>query len=77
MNHYFTFGQSHVHRIQGKTIDCDCVARVKADTHEEARNFIFMETEGRFCFSYDDSSWSEEEQMPYFPRGYIDLEVYL
>ena len=32
-----TFGQSHVHRVNGRTFDCDCVARITARTYEEAR----------------------------------------
>ena len=74
MNHYFTFGQSHAHRIQGKTLDCNHVAVVSAPTHREARAYIFGETEGLFGFSYTEDDW-DEESMKFFPGGYVHLEL--
>lgn len=62
---YITFGQEHVHKIDGKTFDKDCVAEVNLP-EEEARA-IFMP---KFCFSYTDLS---KIDMSYFPRGLVTL----
>ena len=63
---YITFGQVHVHNINGKTFDRNCVAEV--DLPEEEARAIFMPT---FCFSYTDL---EKIDMSYFPRGIIQLD---
>ena len=64
---YITFGQDHVHSLNGKTFDKDCVAEVNL-AEEEARA-IFMP---KFCFSYTDLS---RVKLEYYPRGIILLEV--
>ena len=63
-----TFGQDHVHHIYGKTFDHNCVARVEAETEDEARE-IFMP---RFCFSYPEEFF-DEDSLKHYPRGYVDL----
>lgn len=67
---YITFGQDHVHRIDGKTFDCDCVARVEAADELHARN-LFMP---KFCFSYNEKGF-DITSMKFFPRGFIDIEA--
>ena len=64
---YITFGQEHVHNINGKTFDKDCVAEVNLP-EEEARA-IFMP---KFCFSYTDL---DAVNLEYYPRGIISLAV--
>lgn len=34
--YYITFDQIHVHSINGKTIDKDCLVELEAETHREA-----------------------------------------
>ena len=63
---YITFGQVHVHSINGKTFDKDCVAEV--DLPEKEAREIFHP---KFCFSYTDLS---KLDMSFFPRGIIQLE---
>ena len=63
---YITFGQTHVHSINGKTFDKDCVAEV--DLPEKEAREIFMP---KFCFSYTDRS---RVNLDFYPRGIIPLE---
>jgi len=70
--HYFTFGQSHVHRVNGKTFDCDCIAVIEADNHTRAREIAFKNFGPTWCFSYEQEDWDEKD-MRYYPRGYIEV----
>ena len=36
-----TFGQSHVHRINSKTFDRDCVGVIQCDNEEDGRKILF------------------------------------
>lgn len=65
---YITFGQDHVHRINGKTFDCDCVAEVNLP-EAEARAIFHP----KFCFSYTDANFDKVD-MSFYPRGIIPLE---
>lgn len=65
MSCYITFGQAHTHRVNGVTLDCDSVAKVRD------RDQAFELFGPKFGTSY-----TEEEIMKvmhYFPRGIIDL----
>lgn len=65
---YVTFGQSHVHSVNGETLDRDCVAELESETYEQARDFAFQCFGPKFCFLKD-----ELPDMNYFPRGVIKL----
>ena len=69
---YITFGQSHVHRIQGETMDADCVAVITSPTHAEARVVAFDLFGVKFCTSYAASDFTAED-MAYYPRGLIHV----
>jgi hypothetical protein len=76
MKTYITFGQEHVHSINGKTFDKDCVAVVNLP-EEEAREIFMPE----FCFSYTEFRFAvlSQEFFPkgitsVFPRGLIYVE---
>jgi len=62
---YITFGQDHVHRINGTTIDRDCVAKV------ESRKRAFELFGQKFCWEYNQEKI--DEILNWFPRGIIDL----
>lgn len=69
--YYMTLGQSHCHRINGKTIDKDSVAVIQAEDYESARKFAFLVTEnGKFHRLLDDIN---KVGMEYFPRGLIEI----
>ena len=67
MKTYVTFGQDHVHRINGKTFDADCVAVVEGD-----RAKVFEIFGPKFCFEYSEKYWNNKK-MEYFPPGYIEV----
>jgi len=72
MKVFITFGQGHAHSVAGKTFDKDCVAVIEADDEEDGRMTAFKYFGGKFCFSYTEDNW-KEENMSFFPRGYIYL----
>ena len=71
MTTYVTFGQGHVHRVNGKTFDKDCVAVLDSDSAEEGRERAFAIFNGVFCFEY----YETPPDMSYFPRGLINVET--
>ena len=67
-----TFGQSHVHLVNGKIFDRDCVAVIHAPTIEKADALAFELFDGKFHQHVDFDKW-DHSAMKYFPRGYIDI----
>lgn len=67
MKTYVTFGQAHVHVINGKTLDKDCVAIVEGD-----RETVFKLFGQKFCFEYPEYLW-DGSRLKYFPRGYVEI----
>lgn len=67
---YFTFGQNHVHAIDGVTYDRDCV--VKIDTTywdvQDPRDVMFQHFGNKWAMQYD-----EQPDMRQFPRGVMEL----
>lgn len=70
---YVTFGQIHAHSVNGKTVDKDTVARIECTGPQAGRSKAFELFGDKFCFAYYESHWDEAEQLPYFPKGYVDL----
>ncbi len=67
MKTYVTFGQSHVHRINGKILDRDCVALINGN-----RDDVFKMFGDKFCFEYAEDKFNFDS-MKYFPRGIIEV----
>ena len=65
MTTYITFGQIHVHSVNGKTFDKDCVAIV--DLPEDEAREIFWP---KFHNSFTDI---EKVKIDYYPRGFIHV----
>jgi hypothetical protein len=65
---YFTFGQDHVHRVNGKTFDCDCVVQI---TSSDPRWTMIENFGTKWAFEYD--SMPQEKIDRYYPRGIIEL----
>jgi hypothetical protein len=63
---YFTFGQSHAHRVNGKTFDCDSVVKI---TSEDPRQTMWDHFGAKWAMQYDDVP----PNMHYYPRGIIEL----
>ena len=71
MNIYISFGQSHTHRVNGYTLDKDCIAVIKCNDYNHGRELAFDFFGDKFSMSY-----TEDEIVPkmhYFPRGFIYL----
>lgn len=66
-----TFGQNHVHRVNGRTFDCDCLARITARTYEEARDMAFEIFGPKFCFTHKEEDY--QDSLHYYSRGIIDV----
>ena len=72
MKTYVTFGFDHIHVIDGKTLDHDCVAVIESGSASEGRKKAFELFGRKFSFEYPETCW-DEDKMSYFPRGYVYL----
>lgn len=72
MKHYVTFGQTHLHRINGKTLDCDCVAVFECESAEHGRQRAFELFGAKFSFEYPADKWNPDN-LRFYPRGYVHL----
>ena len=73
-NHYVTFGQTHTHRVDGQTLDCDTVAVFMAESDADGRNKAFELFGPKFFTDYHDKQW-DESSLVYFPKGYVFLNL--
>lgn len=73
MRNYVTFGQVHVHSINGKTFDKDCVAVYESKDAAGGRELAFEYFGRKFCFHYTEETW-DKSYLAYFPRGYLELK---
>jgi len=69
---YITFGQIHVHSVNGKTFDKDSLCEIEAESHREAHDRAMDVFNGIFHECVDEEKL--EKYLPYFPRGIIKLE---
>ena len=72
MRTYVTFGQTHVHSVNGKTFDKDCVAVIEAESAELGREKAFEYFDNTFFTTYSEKFW-DKETLFFFPRGYINV----
>ncbi len=68
MKTYFTFGQDHAHRINGKTLDKDWVVEMETKTREEAREKMF-----EFFGQKWSNQYNKKPTMSFYPKGIIKL----
>ncbi len=54
MKIYITFGQVHVHRVNGKKFDKDSVAVIDCECHRDGRVKAFEYFGGKFFTSYEE-----------------------
>jgi len=69
MKIYISFGQSHVHRVNGKVLDKDSLAEIVCDTHEHGRAIAFELFGDKFFTSYGEEGI--KDRLQWFPRGII------
>ena len=72
MKTYVTFGQSHVHKIDSRTLDKDCVAVIHAESKEDGRKKAFELFNGKFCFEYFEDEF-DKASLKYYPKGLIEI----
>ncbi len=73
MKTYITFGQIHVHNINGKILDKDSVAVINHnDKPGEGRRLAFAYFGPKFHNEYPEDRWNKEKLI-YFPRGLIEV----
>ena len=72
MKVYITFGQVHVHSVNGKTFDKDCVAVINAEDEENGREKAFEYFSDKWFTSYTEENW-KDSNMHFFPRGFIEV----
>lgn len=59
---FFTFGQSHVHSVNGVTFDKDIVVEITAEDPRQ----VMVDTFGlKWCWQHDDNP----PDMKWYPRG--------
>lgn len=73
MKTYVTFGQTHVHNVNGKTFDKDCVAVIECKDEQEGRNLAFDYFGPMFFTTYSEDKF-DPRNMEYFPRGFIKVD---
>lgn len=66
--YYFTFGQSHTHRVNGFTWDCDVICCINASSEGIARDLMFESFGDKWAMSY-----SKCPDLSFFPRGVKEL----
>ena len=73
MKTYITFGQSHVHSINGKTFDKDCVAVIHCKNAKDGRNLALEIFGQKFSFEYPEKKFNFDD-MKFYPRGFINAK---
>jgi len=71
MRMYITFGQTHVHSVNGKTFDKNCVAVFDCFTSKDGREKANTYFNKQYHNSYTEF---HEVNMEYYPRGLIEVE---
>ena len=64
---YVTFGQVHVHSVNGKTFDKNCVAEIESENMNEAHTLAMEIFKGVF------HRVQTEPHLEYYPRGIIKV----
>lgn len=72
MKTFITFGQVHTHRVNGKALDCDCVAVIESSDAQTGRATAFELFGDKFFTTYTEENF-DHESMKYFPRGFIEV----
>lgn len=73
MKTYITFGQDHVHEINNKIFDKNCVAVINSSSVKEGREKAFEIFGTKFCFEYPEDFF-DSDILEFFSRGLIEVE---
>lgn len=66
---FISFGQGHIHYLNGETFDKNCIIKINADNLYEA----VKKTQNLFGDKYS-RIYKEKPNMRYFPRGIMEIE---
>ena len=72
-NYVITFGQIHVHSVEGKTYDKDCVALIYAESQGTAHAYAIEVFDSKFHRCYSEETYDTKGHSEYYPRGKIVL----
>lgn len=67
MKFYVSFGQDHVHRVNGITLDKDILLEIEADDEGEARRRVWKTIGPEWHRVYTEDTI----KLEYFPRGSV------
>jgi hypothetical protein len=70
--YYFTFGQAHVHTVQGNVFDKDSIAEIEAPDYGAARDIMFSHCGTVWAFQYPESALTER-MLSFYPRGIFPI----
>lgn len=74
MKYFLTFGQKHVHSVDGKTFDKASVAVIHAPDMKSARETAFDTFGGKWAFMYTQEDVDKRKNFwEFFPRGPIEV----
>jgi hypothetical protein len=73
MKTFVTFGQNHIHTIDGMLIDKDCVVVLKGESATANREKAFELFGRKWSFEYPEEFWNHNKMRRFFPRGYIEI----
>ena len=73
MKIYITFGQDHIHKVNGITFDRNSVAEIGCKDYGQGREIAFELFGDKFFTSYNEEKITPE-LMSHFPRGIIKVE---
>ena len=73
MKIYVTFGQEHIHKINNKVFDKDCVAMIEVDNYAAGREKAF-ELFGKKFFTTHREEQVTEKLLSFYPRGIISVQ---
>jgi hypothetical protein len=72
MKIYISFGQTHVHSVNGKKFDKDCLAEIECSDYEDGRKKAFEYFGPKFFTSYTKEQ-VDGNRLSFFPRGVIPV----
>jgi len=72
MKLYVSFGQSHAHRVNGNTFDCNSLCEIECSDYEDGRAKAFEAFEGVFGTTYTEDQM--RKNLHFFPDGIKQLE---
>jgi len=72
MKTFVSFGQDHVHEIDGKRFDARCIAVIHHNESHEGRQIAHDLFGVKFCTTYEEGYFTPEKMARWYSRGFID-----